>query len=390
MLIPLGTDRPQRRLPLMTATIVAANFAVFAVTFGVGRTEPEMAEGLVTRLAVGGPAGLGAWWTLVTSCFVHADALHLVGNVLVLWIFGQSVEDRLGRWWYLLFYLAGGVAAGLAHVATDDAPAIGASGAVAAVTGAFLILFPRTMVRCFVFFGVIGVFGLPAWMFIAAAVAKDFLLTSLAMQGNVATVAHLGGYAFGAGMAMALLASKVLAREEYDLYSALRQAKRRSDFRAAVEKGSRPARGAAGKLAAGEADRLAGMRAEVSLALAREDMAGAVGAYKALVGAFPAGEAATVLGRRQQLELANGLFRTGEHGLAAGAYDGFAAVYPEDGETPRVRVLLALVCARYLKDSARARRALAGAREGRLDAEQRALAEELWAELTPEGTPGRG
>src|SRR5690606_10854959 len=123
------------------------------------------------------------------------DWLHVLGNMLILWVFGTSVEDRLTRWWFLAFYLVGGAAAGAAHALLESSPALGASGAVAAVTGAAIVLFPRSNVKCIVFFFIIGIFNIPAWIFIAFAIAKDIFFAGLG-GGNVAYFAHLGGYAY--------------------------------------------------------------------------------------------------------------------------------------------------------------------------------------------------
>ena len=96
------------------------------------------------------------WWTLLTSIFMHADLLHLAGNMLFLWVFGPTVEDKFGRVWYTLFYLTAGLASGGSHLLFSDAPALGASGAIAGVTGAFLVLFPWTHIRVLSFFFIIG------------------------------------------------------------------------------------------------------------------------------------------------------------------------------------------------------------------------------------------
>jgi membrane associated rhomboid family serine protease len=158
-------------------------------------------------VAAASPSGPSAWLTLVTSMFLHGGLLHLLGNMLFLWIFGMTVEDAMPRWRYLLFYLLGGLAAGVLEVAIhpgSTAPTIGASGAIAAVLGGYILLYPRarvvTAVLVIVFFTLIE---LPAWVMLVVWFAEQaiFAVTSLGNPagggGGVAYFAHIGGFAFG-------------------------------------------------------------------------------------------------------------------------------------------------------------------------------------------------
>lgn len=136
---------------------------------------------------------------LLASMFLHGSPAHLFGNLLFLWVFGNDIEHRWGRWRYLLLYLLGGVVASLAHVLSDPnstVPMIGASGAIAAVMGAYLICYPSARVKTIIFFG---------FMLLRKVKALWLLLVWLAMQlllipGNqgIAWAAHVGGFAFGA------------------------------------------------------------------------------------------------------------------------------------------------------------------------------------------------
>src|SRR5262249_20133954 len=145
-------------------------------------------------------------WTLVTHAFLHAGWLHLLGNMVFLWVFGPNVEDRFTRIGVLIFYLVGGAAAGGAHALLEASPALGAGGAIAAVTGAYIVLFPRTLIKCIVFLIIIGIFQIPAWIFIVLAIAKDMVWVGLPTD-NVARFAHLGGYAFGMMVSLFLTGS---------------------------------------------------------------------------------------------------------------------------------------------------------------------------------------
>ncbi|HPW19013.1 MAG TPA: rhomboid family intramembrane serine protease [Candidatus Aminicenantes bacterium] len=187
----------------MTVLLIAANVAVFALQ-AVG---PRGLESSVVRFgavpydiahfrAAGGAGGVPPLLTLLTSMFLHGGLFHLLGNMLYLWIFGNNVEDRLGPFRFILFYLGSGVAAALAHILAQPSsrvPMIGASGAIAGVLGAYAVLFPRARVRTLVFF--VGVVRVPA----ALVLGLWFLLQVLnvGMGGGVAWFAHIGGFLAG-------------------------------------------------------------------------------------------------------------------------------------------------------------------------------------------------
>jgi membrane associated rhomboid family serine protease len=154
--------------------------------------------------------GPGPWplaLTLLTAMFLHGDLLHLGGNLLFLWIFGNNVEHRFGPWRFLVFYLGSGLAGGLAHALLDptsELPMLGASGAISGVLGAYLVLFPRNQVRALLF---VWIFSVPAfvviglWIGIQAlggvGMLADMLERGGSMAGGVSYAAHLGGAAAG-------------------------------------------------------------------------------------------------------------------------------------------------------------------------------------------------
>ena len=167
-MIPLGDSTPCRRTPFVTYLLIGLNIFFFMVELSQG---PHLQAFLVRWGAI--PARLAMWprdptvlITLVTSMFLHGGWLHLIGNMIYLWIFGDNVEDRLGHVRYIFFYLAGGIFAGLVQAwftPGSRIPAIGASGAVAAVLGAYLLFFPaaRVLVGIPLFFW-FEVFAVPA------------------------------------------------------------------------------------------------------------------------------------------------------------------------------------------------------------------------------------
>jgi membrane associated rhomboid family serine protease len=324
------------------------------------------------------------WWNLLSYAVLHANLMHLLGNMVFLWVFGPNVEDRLGRIGYAAFYLFGAAIAGGLHILFDPHPVLGASGAIAAVTGAYLVLFPHTRIKTLVLFFFIGVYEIPAWWIIGAQIAWNFFSQATHganLDGNVAILAHLAGYGWGIGVGMLLLATGLLKREPFDLFTISRQAVRRRQFREvhfqqarAIEQG-RTAR----KSDPATAEVIAEARAEVTSRIP-EDLPGAAAAYRRLLERHGSSPGAALLNRRLQYELANYLFGSGDHQTAATAYQLFMDGYPNDSELPVVRLMLGLINARYLNDPIRAKQEIGQALPD-LPEGQRALARELLAEL---------
>lgn len=150
------------------------------------------------RTAQGRLPAKSVWESVVVSMFLHGGLLHLGGNMLFLWIFGNNIEDRLGRVRYLAFYLAAGVAATLAQVALDPAstaPLIGASGAIAGVMGAYLVLYPRIKIKSLLIIVIIPlIFDLRAFWWLGIWLVSQFFVSP---SSGVAWAAHVGGFAFG-------------------------------------------------------------------------------------------------------------------------------------------------------------------------------------------------
>jgi membrane associated rhomboid family serine protease len=218
--IPLRDANPTRRTPIVTLGIIVACFVAFAWELGLLATSEAALDGFITTWGLV-PAALTAAWsngsflsqetaTLFTSQFLHGGWLHVLGNLLYLWIFGNNVEDRLGRFGFLAFYLVGGAVAGLTQVAIDptsDVPTVGASGAIAATLGAYLILFPGARITSLVFLGffyqlidVPAVIVLAFW-FVLQVIDGIASLGVSELTGGVAFFAHIGGFVFGAAVA---------------------------------------------------------------------------------------------------------------------------------------------------------------------------------------------
>lgn len=206
-MFPLKDDIPVRRLPIVTIGLIAASVAVFAWQVGwsgsfVGSV---MALGLVPADLLGA-SSLGALppvKTIFTSMFAHGSVLHLGSNMLFLWIFGNNVEDAMGRWRFVLFYLLCGVGAAAAQIASDPAsaiPMVGASGAIGGVLGAYLLLYPRARVLALVPIVVfVRLMWVPAVVFLGLWFVFQLVggLGSVGASAGVAFWAHVGGFVAG-------------------------------------------------------------------------------------------------------------------------------------------------------------------------------------------------
>lgn len=224
-MIPLRDANPTRRTPVVTIGLVVACLVVFAWELGLQVSGGD--DALNVFIAEWGvvPSDLTAAWagggiltmdtaTLVTSQFLHGGWLHLLGNLLFLWIFANNIEDDLGRLAFLAFYLGGGAVAALAQVASDPAstiPMIGASGAIAAVLGGYMVLYPRARITSLVFLGFFyQLIDVPAIVVLGFWFVLQLIdgLASLGLagtSGGVALFAHIGGFVAGVIAAQLLL-----------------------------------------------------------------------------------------------------------------------------------------------------------------------------------------
>jgi membrane associated rhomboid family serine protease len=213
-MFPIKDNVPTRSFPVVTVILIATNIAVwvFYELPNLNRAVDELAYH-PCEVERSCPV-VGEDWplTAVTSMFMHGDWLHLIGNLLFLWIFGNNVEDALGRVRYLAFYFLGGFAAtalqtfitlGYGTQADAEIPNLGASGAVSAVLGAYLIILPKASVVTVIFLLIIFIREFPAWLFLGfwfvfQAVAGGLSIVSPQEGGGVAFFAHIGGFVFGA------------------------------------------------------------------------------------------------------------------------------------------------------------------------------------------------
>lgn len=208
-MIPISDELPSRRVPLVTWGLIAVNILIFfwELLLGPNLDQFFMMGGAVPAFITNPARYPWAPLTLLTSMFLHGGWMHLIGNMLYLWIFGDNVEDALGRLGYLLFYLAAGVAAGLAQVVvapSSKIPGVGASGAIAGVLAVYLVLYPAAPVRVLVpGFYMMRIARVPAllvlgfWFIIQLFNGVLSLGAATMATGGVAWFAHIGGFLAG-------------------------------------------------------------------------------------------------------------------------------------------------------------------------------------------------
>lgn len=206
-MFPIRDHNPSQSRPVVVPALIVANVAIFLLTLPLDQTSAR----LWTELALYPAAVMQGdlLWGLLTHMFLHAGLLHLAGNMLFLWIFGDNLEDQFGRLWFLLFYLSCGLAAAGAQIAAEPdpgVPMVGASGAIAGVMGGYLLLFPRARVDVLVIVVVlVRVIALPAWLMLLGWFGLQ-LAAGYAMSGaggGVAYWAHAGGFAAGVVLTLA-------------------------------------------------------------------------------------------------------------------------------------------------------------------------------------------
>lgn len=211
-MIPLGDDNPTVLWPLITVSLIAVNTVVFIFELSLG---PRALEGFIYQMGMvpaaitqGGMGATGGYFTMVTSMFLHGGPMHLIGNMLYLWIFGNNIEDSMGHLRFIVFYLVAGLAAAITHLVFNPAsmiPTIGASGAVSGVLGAYLLLFPHARIKTLVPLGFFWTLVyLPAWLLLIVWIGFQFLSQAVdpmdPTAGGVAYAAHIGGFVAGLGL----------------------------------------------------------------------------------------------------------------------------------------------------------------------------------------------
>lgn len=375
-----------RRIPHVNHAFIVVNVLVYLFTnvFGASAYGDGVGEEWKRRLMLN-PASLQLW-QFFTYQFLHGDLLHILGNMWFLWIFGNAVNSKMGHLAYFLFYISAGVFAGVGFALTSVSPCLGASGAIAGVTTAYLVLFPHTEITMFYFFYFIGTFHIRATLLIVLKIIVwDNIVAPGLSGGNfeqVAYEAHLAGYLFGFVIPFVLLLVKAIPRDQFDILAIARRRLQRHQMSVAVNEPEARSRAIFGRVAAPVA-RLAGLpvarpaktmdeetirlRTQIADAIGRNEFEAAAGAYEDLVTRDPE----QVLPRQSMLSVANQLKIMGRYPQAAAAYEKYLGTYNRDPDVAQIKLMLGIIYAKYLQQNEAAEPFLRESAESLKDPTQR-------------------
>ena len=401
-MIPIGTNNRLNRRPTANYILIIMNVVIYVVPIvlplilnALGAS-PEQSEftrsdiqNNLRNLMLHPERPL--LHEFITYAFLHGSLSHILGNMFFLWVFGNNVNDRLGHLGYTLLYLGGAVFSGLGHALFNASPVLGASGAVATVTGAYMVLFPKTYVNVLVIFFIITFIEIPAlWFILFKLIILDNIIPLRFphyFTDNIAYGAHLAGYVFGLAIPMIMLAIKMLPRSHFDLLALLERWKRRREFNQAVNSGPDPiwqtsgkdhkSRPGPSKTPDPHAEQIIALRADITRAISTGDYETAATLYLRICDL----DENQVLPQQQQLDVANKLMEKGAHAQAARAYELFLETHKAYPYPEQIQLMLGLVYSRYLQQFDAARSNLQSALERLNDAGQRQMAQEELAKL---------
>ena len=199
-MIPLKDENPTHSFPLFTIILIVSNIFIFLYQVSLpGHPTIFESYGLIPVHLLESP--VSAYPTIYSSMFLHSGLGHLAGNMLYMWIFGNNIEDVLGKFRFIIFYLFCGTLAALCHISTDlhsEIPMVGASGAISGILGAYLVLFPYAKVKTLIFLGFfITIIRIPAIVLLVIWMVIQVSSGIIASDGGVAWFAHIGGFIAG-------------------------------------------------------------------------------------------------------------------------------------------------------------------------------------------------
>jgi len=359
MILPIKTSIQPRRTPYANYALVAVNVVIFLLsyfphteTFGA---ETEYLRHWASQFVLDPRPGHLYLWQFVSYAFLHAGLVHIIGNMFFLYLFGNNVNDKLGHIGYLSFYLAGAVFSGIGHILMSGSPVLGASGAVAAVTGAYLVLFPQTLITVIYWFLFIGTMELPAMYFIAfkLIIWDNIFEPRFAPPVAVAYGAHLAGYVFGIAAMIGLLATHIISGSTYDFWAMIKRWNRRRQYRDVVSSGYDPYTGRTKtkvkeviKSAAQQQqqEQIMQLRNDISTRISQRNLPAAAEAYIELMEQ----DSEQILPRQQLLDIANQLAGDNKHAESARAYEQFLSHYGTYDHAEQVELMLGVIYSRYL------------------------------------------
>ncbi len=296
-------------------------------------------------------------WQFVSYAFLHSSIMHIFGNMYFLYLFGNNVNDKLGHTNYLCLYFGGAVFAGVGHAFTHINPVLGASGAVAAVTGAYLVLFPQTLITVLYWFLIIGTMELSALYFIAfKLIVWDNIVEPRFSPDAIAYGAHLAGYAFGIAAILIMLATGLISSSHFDLWAMIKRWNQRRRYRDVLSNGFDPFTGRTTakqikvkevkKTAAQQKleERIKQLRSEIAGRMLQHNLSAATEAYLELIEL----DGEQLLPLQYLLDIANQLASESKYAESAQTYEKFLTHYNKYEYIEQVELMVGILYSRYL------------------------------------------
>ena len=355
MILPIRTSIRPRRTPYMNYGLIVINVLIFLLTFWP-HENPAGYETILRpwaqqlQLIPARPY----LWQFVSYAFLHGGFMHIFFNMFFLYLFGNNVNDKLGNIGYLCFYLAGAVFSGIGHTLVSGGNVIGASGAVAAVTGAYLVLFPQTLITVLYWFFFIGMIEVPALYFI---LLKMIIIDNVIARytSQVAYDAHLAGYAYGIVAMLAMLGVGLISTNNFDLFAMIRQWNRRRRYRDAVSSGYDPFSGRTEnkRIKVKEVkspaeqqkdEKSKEIRSKINKRITERNLPAATGLYLELL----SHDSRQILPKQHLLDIANQLAGDNKPAESAQAYEQFLSRYSNYEYAEQVELMLGILYCRYL------------------------------------------
>lgn len=358
IILPYRTSIRPWRTPYVNYALILANAIIFLLELHITpqrhlALRPWVAHFMLT------PSEL-RFWQLVSYAFLHGGFWHVFGNMFFLYVFGNNVNDKLGHLGYLALYLAGAVFSGIGHTIlhlSSPIPTLGASGAVAAVTGAYLALFPQTLLTVFywvIFF--IGTMEIPALYFIGFKLIFWDNMYERRIP-NVAYDAHLSGYAFGILAILVLLATGLIKSSTFDLWVMIKRWNRRRQYRDSVSSGYDPYSGRTmtkqikvkevEKTPAQkqQGEKITQLRNDITGRISQRNLPDAAKLYLEIMDI----DSEQILPQQYLLDIANQLASDNKPDQAAAAYEQFLKHYSKYEYVEQVELMLGILYSRYLQ-----------------------------------------
>jgi membrane associated rhomboid family serine protease len=360
--LPIRTSIRPWRTPYANYALIAANAVIFILQYHVDPNTHHLAfRPWVTQLML--TPLYPHLWQFVSYAFLHGSFyldftsfLHIIGNMFFLYLFGSNVNDKLGHVGYLCLYLAGAVFSAVGHTLVSTNPVLGASGAVATVTGAYLVLFPQTLITVFYwFFYFIDTINISALYFIGFKLIFWDNVVERSIP-NVAYDAHLSGYSFGILAMLVMLAAGLIGSSRFDLWAMIKRWNQRRRYRDVVSSGYDPFAGrvTAKRIMVKEVketaaqqqreEKIKQLRNEIASRMLQHNLSAAAEVYLELIEL----DSEQLLPRQYLLDIANQLASESKHAESARTYEKFLTHYSNYEYVEQVELMLGILYSRYL------------------------------------------